>query len=162
MRRLKLPWLIAVAGASAGASAPAPSIDNLHLVCLGAGSANKSRTTTAYVTASNGTSAWGNVVGNRDVPFEDQVNIEIAAGEGRIRMPRTMLPIIRGGENGWFKLKNLRITNDEITASAAVNLINNPKVRIDRITGTLTLAGKAGSFSGECQPFDPATAQRRF
>jgi hypothetical protein len=142
--------------------AQVPAIDSLHLVCLGAGSANKPTSTSAFASNSNGDSVWANVVGSGAVPFEDQVNVEIVNGEGRIRMPRTMLPPIRGGKDGWFQLKNLKITDRDITASAAVNFINSPKVRIDRITGLISMDGKAGSYSGECQPYDPATAQRRF
>lgn len=73
-----------------------------------------------------------------------------------------MLPPIRGGKDGWFELENLKVTENEITGSAAVNVINSPKVRIDRLTGRISIAGKAGSYSGECQAYDPATTQRPF
>lgn len=161
MRKIALLATMMAAIPSAG-FAQAPVINELHLVCLGAGSANKQHTSSAYFSASDGSSAWGNVVANRAVPFEDQVNIDILGGEGRVRMPRTMLPLLHGGDGGWFKLKNVKVTDNEITASAAVNPINNPKVRIDRLTGNLSMSGKAGDYNGECQPYDPSTAQRKF
>jgi hypothetical protein len=115
------------------------------------------------MTNSAGNSGWGQVVGRRDVPFEDQVNIDVGDGaESRIRMPRTMLPAIHGGDGGWFKLKNVKVTDAEITGSAAVNMINNPKVRIDRLTGTISIDGRSGTYSGECQAYDPANAPRKF
>jgi hypothetical protein len=38
-----------------------------------------------------------------------------------------------------------------IRASAAVNFMNNPKVHIDRVTGMISISGRAGDFSGQCQ-----------
>lgn len=134
----------------------------LDLVCLGQGSANKQTSSSAYVTDNYGNSAWGNVVGNRSVPFADQVNLWIEGDEGRLRMPRSMLPPLRGGEDGWFKIKDLSVTDDEITGSIAVNFINNPKMIIDRRTGLIRLSGKAGDYIGECERFIPSAMPQRF
>lgn len=134
----------------------------LDLVCLGAGAANRQSNATVNAWNSNGDFASANVVGNRSVPFDDQVNLWIENDEGRIRMPRAMLPLIRGGEDGWFKIKSIEIGENEITASVAVNVINNPKLRIDRITGAISISGKAGDYSGRCQRYDPQTVQRAF
>ena len=66
-------------------------------------------------------------------------------------MPRTMLPAMHGGSDGWFKLKNVVADARSIKASAAVNFMNNPKVYIDRLTGMISISGKAGDYSGQCQ-----------
>ena len=79
-----------------------------------------------------------------------------------VGMPRTMLPPIRGGEDGWFKLKNIEYSDGEITASVSVNPTNNPKLRLDRYAGAVSLSGKAGDFVGQCKKFDPATTARQF
>ncbi len=97
----------------------------------------------------------------RQQDFADQVDVRLFSGDDRIRMPRTMLPLIRGGSEGWFKLKDVKVTDRAITASAAVNFLNNPKVHIDRLTGTISINGKAGSYSGQCEAVDP-NAQRKF
>jgi hypothetical protein len=137
--------------------------ETLHLVCLGAGSANKQTSTNVYAQDSAGNSGWAQATGSRAVPFGDQVNLEINDDDtGRIRVPRSMLPKLHGGEGGWFNLKNIRKTDDEITGTAEVNFINSPKVRLDRRTGAIAINGKAGDYSGECQKFDPASAERRF
>jgi len=94
--------------------------------------------------------------------FEDQVNIEIIDGVGKIRMPRTMLPRIRGGKDGWFEIENLKVGEREITGNAGVNFINSPKLRIDRMTGMISINGKSGSFAAQCKAYDPATTQRAF
>ena len=77
-------------------------------------------------------------------------------------MPRLMLPPIHGGSDGWFKLKNIKASDGEITASVAVSLINSPKLRLDRYTGAISFSGKSGDFTGRCQKFDPAKTQRAF
>ena len=77
-------------------------------------------------------------------------------------MPRSMLPSIHGGSDGRFKLKNIKISDGEITASVAVSLINSPKLRLDQYTGAISLSGKSGDFAGRCRKFDPAKTQRAF
>ena len=76
-------------------------------------------------------------------------------------MPRTMLPPFHGGSDGWFKLKNVVADARSIHASAAVNFMNNPKVYIDRTTGTISISGRAGDYSGQCQVID-ANAPAKF
>jgi hypothetical protein len=132
------------------------------LVCLGAGSASRADVRSGSAMDSNGNMAWGQSVGRREVPFDDQVNLWVAAGEGEIRLPRAMLPVLRGGRDGWFKLKNVQVGDREITASASINPLNNPKIRVDRMTGMINISGKAGDYSGRCQRYDPATATRAF
>ena len=151
----------ALLAASAALCQPAWASD-LYLVCLGAGSANRQQSSSAYLRDNYGNSAWGQVVGTRTVPFDDQVNVEIVGEEARIRMPRTMLPPLHGGEDGWMKVKKLEINEREITGSVAVNFINSPKLRIDRMTGTISLNGKSGDYSGRCQSYDPSTAKPQF
>lgn len=139
------------------------SIDGrLDLVCLGGGSANKQTSSQAYVSDNYGNSASGTITGTERVGFDDQVNLWIEGSEGRLRMPRTMLPLLRGGDGGWFKIKNIKIEANEITGSVAVNVINNPKLVIDRRTGVLSLSGKAGSYVGSCKRYSPNDMPNQF
>lgn len=160
-----------------GRTAP-ESPTRLELTCIGNGSANKldvieadaSGTQSGMAFGSDGSSATysGSSSGSatayvpRTQAFADQMDLYIEGSEGRVRVPRVMLPIVRGGENGWFKIKNLRVEENEITASVAINVINNPKLRVDRRTGVVNLSGKAGDFVGRCRKIDPATAERQF
>ena len=150
----------ALAGCAA-AYAQDPS-SRLHLVCLGSGAANKQAQASATFWNDYGESDGANFIGNRSVPFEDQVNLWIEGVEGRVRMPRVMLPPIRGGDDGWFKLKSINIDENEISASIAVNLVNNPKLRLDRMTGAISISGKAGHYSGRCVKYDPDKDERSF
>lgn len=139
-----------------------PPASELNLVCLGAGSANKVASAYAYGGTSYGGSAWANVVGQRTVPFDDQVNVKIDGDHGSIRLPRTMLPKFHGGDSGWFELRDVQETDDAIIGTAAVNFMNHPKVHLDRITGTISIDGKSGHYSGSCQKYDPAAAAKKF
>lgn len=135
---------------------PAAGQPPLHLTCIGGGVASKA----------TGASVWGyggsaTIIGKKDRGFADQVDVRLFNGDDRIRMPRTMLPGIRGGREGWFKLKDVVADARSIRASAAVNVINNPKVFIDRVTGTISISGKAGDYSGQCEVID-ATAPAKF
>jgi hypothetical protein len=129
----------------------------LNLTCSGGGTANKVASATAW--GSNGESV--NVLGQRQQDFGDQVDLRLFAGDDRIRMPRTMLPPLHGGDDGWFKLKNVQADERSIRGSAAVNFMNNPKVFIDRVTGAISISGKAGDYAGRCQAVD-ATAAPKF
>lgn len=153
-----------IAYISLAALLPVPvAAQSLHLVCVGGGEGNRATMSSAYASDNHGNSAWGQVIGQRAVPFDDQVNIELNDdGTGKVRMPRVMLPPLHGGSGGWFALKNIKRTDEEITGTVQVNVINSPKLRLDRMTGRISIAGKAGNYSGECQPYDPATVTRKF
>ncbi len=143
-------------------SAPAGA-EALHLVCLGAGSANRLAATSIYGSDSNGNSAWAQALSGRSVGFDDQVDVEVdESGAGKIRMPRAMLPGWHGGKDGWFELRGVKFTDEAITGVAQVNVLNSPKVRVDRMTGRIAINGKTGDYSGECRPFDPAATERKF
>lgn len=150
-----------VTGIAISVAAPATATP-LNLICVGGGSTTEDESTTAFANNADGESSWATVTGERTVQFQDQVNVELEGAAGKIRLPRTMLPILRGGKDGWFELRNLKTTETEITASAAVNFINSPKIRIDRTTGRISIDGKIGQYSGMCEPYDPANVQRKF
>jgi hypothetical protein len=81
--------------------------------------------------------------------------------DDRTGLPRTMLPDFHGGERGWFKLKNVVADARSVQASTNLGMLNNPKIYIDRMTGIITISGKAGDYSGQCQAVT-ADAPARF
>lgn len=134
----------------------------LNITCFGGGTANKAAVATvdsySNFSGSVGTtpiygsgSGSSTVIGTRQQGFEDQVDVRLFGGDDRIRLPRTILPPIHGGSAGWFKLKNVQADARSIRASAAINFMNNPKVYIDRVSGTISISGKAGDYTGQCQ-----------
>jgi hypothetical protein len=156
----------------AQSSPPNLQVAALNLVCAGGGTANKPNIVNYYGSSNasgmvgttpiglSGNSS-GTVIGQRQQDFADQVDVRLFSGDDRIRLPRTILPPIRGGNDGWFELTNVKVTDRVITASAGINFMNHPKVHIDRLTGTISINGKAGSYTGQCQAVDP-NAQRKF
>lgn len=143
--------------------ADSPPGTSINLICGGHGSANRFASSTGFITDNKGNSAVGNVLSQRAVGYDDQVIMEIPEnGRGRIRMPRALLPAIRGGKNGWFSINSIRKSENEITGVVQVSVLNSPKLRLDRITGHINISGKSGDYSGSCEPFDPATAERKF
>lgn len=139
--------------------AEAQATGRMELVCVGGGSAIKDASRSAYITDGWGNSASGTIYGTRRVGFDDEVSIWFEGDEGRIRMPSIMLPLFRGGEDGWFKLKSIKLTDREIIGSISVNPVNNPKLRIDRRTGAISIAGKAGNFTGRCEELTAVSRQ---
>jgi hypothetical protein len=169
-------WRVLFGGAlalcSTTATAQASAQQPLNLTCGGAGTANKithaSGVTNVQVSGiAGGTLVSGSGSGTtfvnipRQQAFEDQVDVRLFSGDDRIRMPRTMLPPVHGGSDGWFKLKDVRVDARSIHAEVAVNFINHPKVYIDRVTGTISISGRAGDYTGECQAAD-ANAPAKF
>jgi hypothetical protein len=165
MRILVLAMAMLTAPALADNPAPsstAPAVNTVNLVCIGGGAANRVANSNIFATNSDGDSAWGTVTSQRSVGFEDQVTLEIDGDAGRIRMPRSMLPAIRGGKDGWFEVRHVKWSENEVTGTIQVNVLNSPKLRLDRLQGMIAINGKAGDFSGRCETFDPAAVQRKF
>ncbi len=157
--------LLLLAAVAQAASAPTAVPQPLHLTCVGGGTANKVAFSTinghGAFSGSAGTtpvfgsgSGSGTVTSTRQQGFDDQVDVRLFSGDDRIRMPRTMLPPMRGGKDGWFRLKNVEADARSIRAKAAVNFINSPNVFIDRVTGTISISGKAGDYAGQCHVID--------
>ena len=152
--------VFALVAAMAQASVSTPFV--LNLICEGEGTQAKPTSTYGSVYTSNGRWANGSFTTMAEHSFQDAVRIEFQGDGGRIRIPQTMLPPIRGGHEGWMDLKKVVVKDDEIDAQAKINVFNTAKIRIDRLTGILSLGVLGGNYSGQCQPYDPAKAQRAF
>ena len=140
--------------------APEPPI---HLVCGGGGVDRRQAPSSAYAVGGGGSVS---VVGSREVSegYADQVNVQLDGPTGKVRIPRSLLPPIRGGadEQGYWRLRDIRYTATEITGRVKFNFLYGASVRIDRTTGHIQISGREGNFSGTCEPYDPAQVQRRF
>ena len=151
---------LAMPVSAAAQSEPGPNPEaEMNLVCAGAGSATRDNNGGLF--GSSGGGVFGSF-GKRDVDFEDQVNLWLEADQGSLRMPRSMLPTVRGGNDGWFGLRNVEYSEHEITATVTVSIINKPKLRLDRYTGAISISGKSGDYTGKCEKFDPAAVERAF
>lgn len=90
----------------------------------------------------------------------ERVQIVFEGAGGRIRIPESMLPNIRGrSQDGWRELSEIRQRDDQIDARFSYNFLDKPTVRIDRVTGGILISQLTSRFTGTCQPYD-ATARR--
>lgn len=134
----------------------------LHLICPGQGLDTKVGVATAQTYSSNGTMAGASVYQRRALSFDDQLEIDISGGVGRVRLPRRLVTPIHGGKDGWYDVKDLVIGPDAIDAKVPINFTNSPRMHINRITGSVAVEGRDGSFSGTCQAYDPASVKHAF
>ena len=98
-------------------------------------------------------------VGSADTSGNDKMDVDIANGVARVRVPRHYLPPWHGGNEGWFEVKDLVITDAAISGTVLINFARHPKLRVDRHTGAVELDGNLGTYQGECRPYE---AQRAF
>lgn len=138
------------------------SAEPMNLVCFGAGVSRG--IANSYGTVSSGVdSAAVQMQHQTREAFSDQVNLRIEGESGKIRVPNGVMPLwTYGGDDGWYPLKKIEVEENEIRAKFSLNFMNNPEVRLDRLTGQITIRGKAGNFNGQCEKYDPSTVQRKF
>lgn len=151
-RRMRLlPGVALPIAASISFSASAAP---LTLICQGTAEVDSSKTTLT---------PYGVVTSDGRTSLEDSVGFRLNDdGTGTARLPRKMLPLVKtSNEGGWFPLIRLEMSADEIVAQVRLNQYNKPRIRIDRVTGSLRIDGPLGDFSGQCRPYDEHT-ERKF
>ncbi|MES2120661.1 MAG: hypothetical protein V4513_08815 [Pseudomonadota bacterium] len=160
---MSILWIALVAAQAANAQAPAAPVQPLHLTCTGGGTANKNVTDTIHERkrvdgppGSKPTYKDETKTVTRAVKqdFADQVDVELFSGDDKIRIPRMLMPDFHGGKAGWFKLKGLTGDERSIRASVGLAFLSNSRIFIDRVTGTISINGDSGSYSGDCRPVD--------
>jgi len=131
----------------------------IYLVCSGGGAHKVNDSAYAVDNHGNGVT----ISGTSRVGYRDEVRVEIVGDQGRIRVPDGIKPPLRsGGAEGWWKLKALDISEDEIEGEISLNFLNRPRLRINRLNGHISIRGRTGNFDGYCEPFDPKTVRRKF
>lgn len=141
------------------AAAPgAGGAPELNLICRGRGTTMAQTGSQSTVVRDNyGNAVAGQSVQQGLVDYDTTAGFRLSQGEATMRLPTMLLPPLHGGRGGWLKVKNLRVADTEITGKAAINFMNNPTFRIDRVTGELSIQG---GFQAQCEPQD--VSQRRF
>jgi len=134
----------------------------VNLICFGAGTTDEAVRTRSFATDQYGNYGVATGTTTQTVPFDEQVSLWLDEETGSIRMPRVMLPTMRGGKDGWFEVASIKRTDSEITGTININFMNHPKLRLDRYTGAISISGRVGNFSGTCEPYDPTTVEKRF
>jgi hypothetical protein len=132
--------------------------NDLSLSCEGKGSITATQTTTVnqFQLGHAGHNQMGVVTTPTRRPFSGTGVIEIKLGTARMRVPDPMIPVLMSGDSGgWYPIEKLDMNAKEITGVVHINFLSQPKFRIDRMTGALSLSGGAGDFAGNCSAIDP-------
>ncbi len=83
--------------------------------------------------------------------FDTAVNISIHADDGRIRIPKQLIPPLNsGGSDGWWNIDELLVGHNEIRGRFRLNGLNRPSIVIDRRSGSITVDGMI-KFNGRCE-----------
>ncbi|QLE43524.1 hypothetical protein FD723_25825 [Nostoc sp. C052] len=94
--------------------------------------------------------------------FDSEVQVEIRNRQGKIHLAGKLIPPINsGGTDGWWNLKDLRVTPEQITGKYEVNGLNHPRVEIDRRSGRIAING-IENFRGTCDSGDWSSGRTRF
>ncbi len=94
--------------------------------------------------------------------FSGSGSIELNGSNGRIKLPSAMVPLLNGGNGGWFSINDLWVNEDEITGVVRINGLNKPKLRVDRRSGQLSIEGGLSEFNGQCELARSGGEARRF
>jgi len=132
------------------------SAQSLNLSCDGHGSVMATQSTTVnQYDFKHKDNKMGIVQTQTRRPFSGNGTVEISSGTGRMRIPEPMVPaLMSGGNDGWYPIEELFVNDREITGIVHINFLSQPKLRIDRMTGKLTMSGGAGDFAADCSAVD--------
>lgn len=91
--------------------------------------------------------------------FQATLNVSIHGDRGQIQLPKSLVPPINSGsDHGWWDLDDLIVGHDEIRGKFRLNGMNQPRVSINRMNGSIVIEGLI-KFSGRC---DADEGHRRF
>ena len=151
-------WLFGLVLAAPAAAQPSPPPLELNLSCRGE-STGLATVETGSVATRNNYGAASTSYGTRQglVTIDTLISFRLANGEAMLSVPAALLPPIHGGKRGEFRVRELQVSERDITGKIKINLMNNASFRIDRISGRLT---SSGGFQGDCEPED--VTRRKF
>lgn len=132
-----------------------------RLLCQGSGTVSDNQTTvgTQFKSDSDKTKTTvSNTMGHRS--FNGAATVEISGNAVRFQLPHEMVPGLNNAHDGWFTMDQSFVGDKEITGVLALNFLNKPKVKIDRMSGLLTVASGFSDFSGPCTKVDADAAPK--
>ena len=128
------------------------SAETLRLSCLGTATRTVASVSGTQLRDNEGNTASGETTNYRSAQSDERLLIEIADGQGRVRLPNALVPLLSGGgTDGWWNLSDVQVGEDEIVGHYALNYINHPTIRIDRHSGRIEVDERARTFRGACE-----------
>ena len=147
---------LAAALALFAASEPPAPMTELNLSCEGHADVATQTSALSFLARGGVTTHTG--FGSRRE--DGRVLFRMADGAARVHLPRALITAVNsGGEDGWWPVADLKVTDGAITGRLHLNLVNRPGLRIDRTTGDIDLGGDY-PFHGDCEK--AASTERKF
>ncbi len=117
--------------------APMGSQAPLYLSCYGDGEIRQS--------------AGGGTTDTRKPTYHGRVELRLFDGNDRIQLPQAFRPPGNPHDDGWYKVKNLKISEDDVIGNGSVSFIDKPFFRVELFSGRIDINGISGDFVGECR-----------
>lgn len=122
--------------------------DEMLLVCDGSTfTVAPTSQSNASVTDNQGYMVSGTATATAPINLEFQVRLRIVGSDAEMSMPPIAAPTINSGNGWWYKVKDLKISENEISGKIKMNWFISSSFRIDRRTGSIS---SEGGFSGIC------------
>jgi hypothetical protein len=129
--------------------------DTLQLHCPGSGVATDIENTTVVGRDSDHNRSTGVVQTHKTRPFEGVVELKIEMGGAKIRIPPGMYPSVYvSDKTDWLQVKEISMDEREIRGKFKITILSKPDLRIDRVTGEITVSDSSVNFTGSCEKVD--------
>ncbi|MEC5397522.1 hypothetical protein [Uliginosibacterium sp. H1] len=146
--------LMAIAGMPARAATT--------LLCNGSGSVSDTQITNSqeysYESHKFEKSSSGSTTVRK--PFTGAAQVELSGDTVRMKFPQQLVPPLSDGKDAWYVLSEPFVGDKEITGGVRFNLLNRPKVKIDRVSGQMTVSSGFADFNASCAKVDPDAAPK--
>ena len=147
-------WQAALMLLATQEAAPLPDL----LICNGSTVAPVTTgSTNAVVTDNRGNIITGRATDSEVREVRATVQFRLNGDDPRMNLPRALQPELASSKGGWFRIKDLVVTDDFVRGKVVLNFLSSTRFEIDRRTGILT---SEGGFQGACQSVD--TTDRKF
>ena len=101
------------------------------------------------------------VPGSKTLP--EVLRLKVTDGGVQAQLPKALVRGLGSGQEGWRALDDVEVSEDQISGRYRVNLIRRALVKLDRISGDLSVEGGSGySFRGGCEVEDRSLENRKF
>jgi hypothetical protein len=135
---------------------------DINLVCSGSGSVAATQTSlTNQYDPKTKSYSYGTANTSVRRQFSGSSEVKISGTIARIKLPSHMIPAVSDDDGGWFIITDMMTNEREIIGTLRINMFNKPDLRIDRMTGQISLKSGMGDFSGKCESIE-AGAKPKF
>ena len=138
-------------------STQAASIPDL-LICQGSTVGSmETGGTSAVVTDSDGNILTGRSVDTEVRAINAVIQLRLNGDDPRVNLPRFFAPQVASSKGGWYRVKDLEVSDDFIRGKVVFNFMQSSRFEIDRRTGILT---SEKGFQASCEAAD--VSERKF